>query len=148
MKTPSICARALAKLSLALFLPAMAAAQQTPVTGQMMGQGSAMAPVSGGAAPVPAPAPEPEPSAAGYASGGAAPRAAERPPAHATVIGETTRSLLQMQADGTQAGQPLPMLGAEASVSYDRYLKSFSHEIPEFYKTAVGKDSNGSAGGQ
>ena len=53
-----------------------------------------------------------------------------------------------MQVDGTQAGKHLPMLGAEASASYDRYLKSFSHDIPEFYKTAVGKDSNGNAGGQ
>ena len=53
-----------------------------------------------------------------------------------------------MQADGTQAGKHLPMLGAEASASYDRYLKSFSHDIPEFYKTNVGKDSNGTAGGE
>lgn len=148
MKIPSISARALAMLPFVLFLPAMALAQQTPVTGQMMRQGSAMAPV-GRVAPLSTPgaAAVAAPPVTGYAPGGAVPRAAEPSP-HVTVIGETTRSLLQMQADGVQAGKHLPMLGAEASASYDRYLKSFSHDIPEFYKTAVGKDSNGSAGGQ
>lgn len=149
MKTSSIPARALVMRSLMFFLPTVAAAQQTPVTGQMMGQGSAVAPVSGAPASAsPSTAPTgAAPAATGYASGGAAPLSAESTP-HVTVIGETTRSLLQMQVDGTQAGKHLPMLGAEASASYDRYLKSFSHDIPEFYKTAVGKDSNGNAGGQ
>ena len=34
------------------------------------------------------------------------------------------------------------MLGVEASASYSRYLKSFNHDIPEFYKTTVGNSSN------
>ena len=166
MKTPSLLRRALSLSTLTLFLPAMAAAQQTPVTGRMMAPG-ATAPQAAGAtasAPsqvvgAPSAAGRTRSSAAGGSpamaapsartdavSAGVAPLAGQR--MHATAIGETTRSLLQMQVDGAQAGKHLPMLGAEASVSYDRYLKSFSHDIPEFYKTAVGKDSNGSAGGQ
>ncbi len=149
MKTPSISARALVMRSLMLFLPAAAMAQQTPVTGQMMGQGSTVAPASGSptSASPSTVAMSAAPAPRGYGSGGIAPRAVESPPP-VTVIGETTRSLLQMQVDGAQAGKHLPMLGAEASASYDRYLKSFSHDIPEFYKTAVSKDSNGNAGGQ
>lgn len=149
MKTPSILARTLVVHSLMLFLPTAAMAQQTPVTGQMMAQGSAVAPASGNPASA-SPATVAMGAAhapSGYASGATAPRAVESPPP-VTVIGETTRSLLQMQVDGAQAGKHLPMLGAEASASYDRYLKSFSHDIPEFYKTAVSKDSNGNAGGQ
>lgn len=59
-------------------------------------------------------------------------------------VGDTTRHLLQMQADGTQAGKPQPMLGVEATASYRRYMKSFEHPIPEYLKTAVDKSSNGS----
>jgi len=154
-----------------VLLPAAVLAQQTPVTGQMMGgQGAAVDAASMHAAPVP---PQPStvvtnplgssaaavsaasrqpmvapPAPARVASSDTPPPAVLRSGLHATVVGETTQSLLQMQADGTQAGKHLPMLGAEASASYDRYLKSFSHDIPEFYKTNVGKDSNGTAGGE
>ncbi|MFC5743256.1 DUF3613 domain-containing protein [Dyella tabacisoli] len=61
---------------------------------------------------------------------------------YAAQVGDTTRHLLQLQADGTQAGKHLPMLGDEASASYRRYLKSFEHPIPEYYQTTVGKNSN------
>jgi hypothetical protein len=67
----------------------------------------------------------------------------EAPPAfHANQIGDTTRYVLQVQADGSQADKPLPMLGDEATASYRRYLKSFEHPIPDFYDTAVGKTDN------
>lgn len=58
--------------------------------------------------------------------------------------GDATRHLLEMQVSGSQSGPHLPMLGDEATASYRRYLKSFEHPIPEFYKTAVGK--NGDSG--
>ena len=64
---------------------------------------------------------------------------AEPAPFHASQIGDTTRYVLQLQADGTQAGKPLPMLGDEATASYRRYLKSFEHPIPDFYETKLGK---------
>ncbi len=66
---------------------------------------------------------------------------------YAAQVGDTTRHLLQIQAEGNQAGKPLPMLGAEASASYARYLKSFNHDIPEFYETTIGKDAGGGQSG-
>ena len=36
-----------------------------------------------------------------------------------------------------------PILGDQAAASYQRYLKSFEHEIPEFLKTSVKKDVSG-----
>jgi hypothetical protein len=168
---------AILPLSVAL-LPATAAAQQVPLTGQMMDSNRAVA-ASAAPAPMPtstypAPALGTAPASAAVTAplssnnvalppdasimhATAAPAeqtyvpttaATRRPYAHVTVIGETTQNLLRMQADGSEAGQPLPMLGAEASSSYARYLKSFNHDIPEFYKTTVGKDSNSSSGGE
>ncbi|MGN6739708.1 DUF3613 domain-containing protein [Dyella sp.] len=58
--------------------------------------------------------------------------------------GDATRHLLQMQVSASRSGPHLPMLGDEATASYRRYLKSFEHPIPEFYKTTVGK--NGDSG--
>lgn len=172
MKTQSAFARCFAILPFAVaLLPSPAIAQQLPVTGQMMGQGSAVAdaPMQAAVAapqastavttplndrryvaapPASQPATSAAPAAPAYvASSAAVPPAVEQPRPHATIIGETTQNLLQMQVDGSQAGKHLPMLGAEASASYDRYLKSFNHDIPEFYKTTVGKDSNSSNSG-
>lgn len=59
-------------------------------------------------------------------------------------IGSTTRHLLQLQADNAIAGPPRPMLGAEASAAYQRYLDSFNHPIPEFFETNVETASGGS----
>jgi hypothetical protein len=61
------------------------------------------------------------------------------PAFRASQVGDATRYLLQLQADGNQSGKPLPMLGDEATASYRRYLKSFDHPIPDFYETTVGK---------
>lgn len=99
-------------------------AQQTPITGQMLG---------------------PTSSTTGAAS---APPAQARPmPAMTTDTVDTgtssdsiTRQLLRMQAQGTHAGKRLGIPGQEASASYQRYLKSFEHPIPEFYDTAVSKN--------
>jgi hypothetical protein len=69
---------------------------------------------------------------------------AESAPAfRANQVGDTTRYVLQLQAEGSQAGKPLPMLGDEATASYRRYLKSFNHDIPDFYDSPVGKTDNG-----
>lgn len=160
MKNPSASALSFVTLSLALVLTStQAAAQQQPITGQMMGPGSPAptTPASvGAAAPAthryaaavvssPPPAPVAQTDMAGTE---APPSTVARPRAHGTPVGETTRTLLQMQADGSQAGKPLPMLGAEASASYARYLKSFNHDIPEFYKTTVGKSGGDTGSGE
>ncbi|SDV51154.1 DUF3613 domain-containing protein [Chitinasiproducens palmae] len=68
-------------------------------------------------------------------SPGSAARLAPADGPHA--VGDTTRALLAAQADGTQAGAPLPMLGETASLSYRRYAQSFSHPIPAFFEQAV-----------
>lgn len=133
MKTPIVSVRlTFLTLALAVILPmsthaiaqqALAQQQQPPLTGRMMdGQTSTAAAQSS----APAPSVE-QPAPATY---------------YAAKFGDTTRYLVQLQADGSQAGKPLPMLGAEAHASYQRYLKSFEHPIPDFYDSNVGKDAN------
>ena len=36
-----------------------------------------------------------------------------------------------------------PMLGAEASLAYKRYLESFNSKIPDFYGSAMGQAGSG-----
>jgi len=60
-------------------------------------------------------------------------------------IGDTTRALLRLQADGTQAGNVLPMLGEAASRSYQRYLDSYDHPIPEYFDAALPAPESGAA---
>ncbi|MFT4246416.1 MAG: DUF3613 domain-containing protein [Pseudomonas sp.] len=52
-------------------------------------------------------------------------------------IGDATRALLRMQAEGTYAGGALPILGDQASRSYKRYIASFEHAIPEHFEQTV-----------
>lgn len=51
--------------------------------------------------------------------------------------GETTRQLLAAQAAGTMAGPPRPMVGAAATLSWQRYLDSFGYAIPEWFEEKV-----------
>lgn len=171
MKIHVVFARPFTLLPLALLLlPGWAVAQHEPVTGQMMdGPGTAAAAppstprhVAPPAAPLPssavtAPLPAATAPVATWQEPAAPaaiddPTEASAPPMpvasspavyYAKQVGDTTRHLLQMQVEGSQAGQPLPMLGAEASASYVRYMKSFEHPIPEFYETTVGKNTSG-----
>ncbi|WP_293781050.1 DUF3613 domain-containing protein [uncultured Oxalicibacterium sp.] len=46
-------------------------------------------------------------------------------------VGETTTSLLHTQVAGSMAGPALPMLGPTANLSWQRYLESYKHPIPE-----------------
>lgn len=57
-------------------------------------------------------------------------------------VGDVTHTLLQAQADGRVAGPRLPMLGATADLSWQRYLDSFKHPLPEFFKNTVSKESS------
>lgn len=139
-------------LAVSLLLAAgLAHAQQAPVTGRMLG-GTVPAPAEARpAAPGPAPtraAPEPglphaappPPPPPRYADAPAAPlaqRAARPEP------GDATRHLLRLQASGAQGGRGLPVLGDQAHASYARYLKSFEHDIPEFFENTVGQSTPG-----
>lgn len=48
-------------------------------------------------------------------------------------IGTSTRTWLNVQCSGQAAGRDHPLSEAAAKRSYDRYLNSFDHAIPEFY---------------
>ena len=67
-------------------------------------------------------------------------------PAQAAVpadeVGTTTRALLAAQADGRRAGNTLLIPGAVATASWNRYIESFTHPIPEFYKERVEDGGN------
>lgn len=126
------------RLVIAALLAACAAplgvqAQQTPITGQM-----------GAPAPPPADAPVAPPAPA---PSHATDNAAADSTAANSDVGDTTRMLLGMQRQGTHAGKPLPIPGQEASASYQRYLKSFEHPIPEFYDTTMSRNGNGGNSG-
>jgi hypothetical protein len=72
-----------------------------------------------------------------------APQAAYAAPAPAPAfnsdddLGITTRGLLAAQADGRRAGPELPILGPVATASWQRYVESFEHPIPDFFTTRV-----------
>ncbi len=131
-------------------------AQQQPLTGQMLG-GPSLSP----AATVPMQA-EPLPTvelAAPAASAevtGAQPATVANDVAPASPAaprarlpsGEATRNLFRLQASGQQAGQRLPILGDQATLSYARYLKSFEHEIPDFFETDVSRSKDASSSGR
>jgi len=54
-------------------------------------------------------------------------------------VGDVTHTLLQAQVDGRVAGPRLPMLGATADASWQRYLDSFKHPLPESFETKLNK---------
>jgi len=64
-----------------------------------------------------------------------------------TPVGDVTHYLLRMQASNQNAVASLPTLGDEASAAYKRYLQSFNHPIPDFFKTMV-KTNSGSGSSQ
>lgn len=57
-------------------------------------------------------------------------------------LGKTTRSLLAMQADTNRPGTPHTMLGATATIAWDRYVNSFNHAIPEWFEEKIEDPSN------
>ncbi|MBA0388844.1 DUF3613 domain-containing protein [Stenotrophomonas maltophilia] len=133
-------------------------AQQQPLTGQMLGGPS---PSPAGTAPMRAePLPTVElaaPAASAEVTGAQASTIAtdvaplSAPPAAPRArlqSGEATRNLFRLQASGQQAGQRLPILGDQATLSYARYLKSFEHEIPDFFETDVSRSKDASSSGR
>ncbi len=134
----------LTALAAALVAPlASAQSTQAPLTGQMLGDRAAPAAAVQSAPPLVTvdvsaaqPAPPPPPPAYPPAAAAAAAR-----PQH----GDSVRNLLRLQASGQQAGPRLPILGDQATASYARYLKSFEHDIPDFFDPDVGRSSNRSS---
>lgn len=61
--------------------------------------------------------------------------------------GDATRSLLAMQREGDLASQTSRSLAGDvANLSYQRYLDSFKHAIPEKFTTTVSKSGGSSSG--
>ncbi|WP_404990164.1 DUF3613 domain-containing protein [Caballeronia sp. LZ065] len=58
------------------------------------------------------------------------------PPA-ASEIGHATQAWLTLQSSNAAAAPAQPMLGAEASMAYDRYLKSFETAIPARFGSSL-----------
>lgn len=143
----------LAGLSLAA--AAQAQTSQQPLTGQMLGGASPhaaatplhsepVATVDLTAAPTAAPTTAPTTTTTpGAADFGGMQLLPER-----SQIGDTTRSLFQLQASGRVAGARLPILGDQATASYARYLKSFQYDIPQFFETDVAKSAGSSRSGR
>jgi hypothetical protein len=59
-------------------------------------------------------------------------------------MGDATQSLLSRQRSGEIASRtPRPIAGSVASRSYERYIKSFEHPIPEHLGSTVAKSKSG-----
>ena len=72
------------------------------------------------------------------ATSAAAPAAAVEPAPY--VPGSVTRSLLQRQAQGLEASShQYTQSGVVAQKVYERYVKSFTHPIPEHSASAIAK---------
>ncbi|MCI1145283.1 DUF3613 domain-containing protein [Stenotrophomonas maltophilia] len=129
-------------------------AQQQQLTGQMLGGPLPSAPAAAPMQAEPLPTVElaaPAASAAVAAVPPALPATDGAPPATPRArlqSGEATRNLFRLQASGQQAGQRLPILGDQATLSYARYLKSFEHEIPDFFETDVARSKDASSSGR
>ncbi|WP_341887109.1 DUF3613 domain-containing protein [Variovorax sp. YR752] len=60
-------------------------------------------------------------------------------------VGDATSNLFAWQRSGEVASKtPRPIAGSVASRSYDRYLKSFEHPIPEHMSSTVKTSTSGS----
>lgn len=62
---------------------------------------------------------------------GSDPQSAAVPaPKVGTNVSDATRALLKAQAEGTYAGEFVPLQGEQAALAYQRYLNSFMQAMP------------------
>ncbi|WP_022947652.1 DUF3613 domain-containing protein [Methylohalobius crimeensis] len=66
--------------------------------------------------------------------------AADPPPQTSSrILGEDTRRWLELQRSGASASEtPQRLPAPAATAAYKRYVDSFKHEIPEFFKIERG----------
>ena len=74
---------------------------------------------------------------------------AEVTPHHLCLTDEAVRTLDRSICSlRRHASEMLPILGDQATLSYARYMKSFEHEIPDFFETDVAKSKGSSSSGR
>lgn len=61
---------------------------------------------------------------------GSDPQRADAAPKVGTNVNDATRALLKAQAEGTYAGEFVPLQGEQAALAYQRYLNSFNQPMP------------------
>ncbi|TXD53872.1 DUF3613 domain-containing protein [Ralstonia sp. TCR112] len=61
---------------------------------------------------------------------GSDPQSAAAAPKIGTNVSDATRALLKAQAEGTYAGEFVPLRGEQAALAYQRYLNSFNQPMP------------------
>jgi Protein of unknown function (DUF3613) len=61
-------------------------------------------------------------------------------------VGSATQQALDLQRSGALAAPAQPMSGDQASLAYDRYLKSFSQPIPVFFGSSLKSSDTASTG--
>ncbi|PFH10765.1 uncharacterized protein DUF3613 [Collimonas sp. PA-H2] len=135
-----------ALLLMASSISEASAQSMTPLTGKLLQEPVAVTPNPSASSATPAGAGT---SAAAQVAA-ANTQAAAQPPAHQAPVeresrirvGDVTRTLLQAQADGRVAGPRLPILGATADASWQRYLDSFKHPLPDHFENTVSKSSS------
>lgn len=133
-------------LLMASSISEVSAQSMTPLTGKLLQE--PVAATANPSAPSATPAGAATPAAAQVAAANTP--AAAQPAAHQAPVeresrirvGDVTHTLLQAQADGRVGGPRLPMLGATADASWQRYLDSFKHPLPERFENTVAKSSS------
>lgn len=63
-------------------------------------------------------------------------------------MGDSTRAWLDMQRSGKSAAPAQRLSSAAEARVYARYLESFTHPIPEFYKERESFIAEGASGGR
>ncbi|WP_230427447.1 DUF3613 domain-containing protein [Collimonas humicola] len=135
-----------ALLLMASSISEASAQSMTPLTGKLLQEPVAATPSPS----VPSATPAGAAASTAVQVAAANTQAAAQPQAHQTPVeresrirvGDVTRTLLQAQADGRVAGPRLPMLGATADLSWQRYLDSFKHSLPERFENTVSKSTS------
>lgn len=69
---------------------------------------------------------------------GGDPQSAATAPKVGTQVGDATRALLKAQAEGTYAGEFVPLRGEQAALAYQRYLNSFNQAMPGLAQQSSG----------
>ena len=148
MKNISISSTAQAKALIAaitmLGLSAAAVAQSSGANTNPSPNPNAAGKVTNVSAPQSPAAPSAQTAAAAVTQTSAPVQATLTPPA-TNRVGDATSYLLKLQASGQYASRNnYPVTSDVAQRTYQRYLESFTHKIPESSETQVGNKSGGS----